>query len=105
MKKIINITGISLLLLSGIAMTSCSDFLDPSPESIYTTETFYQSQNDFELAISAVYAAQQDVYDGQAGMLHLLEARSDNTNSINTNLYDDGAASFQASGIPQRNPC
>jgi tetratricopeptide (TPR) repeat protein len=94
MKNIINITGISLLLLSGMAMTSCSDFLDPSPESIYTTETFYQSQNDFELAISAVYAAQQDAYNGQAGMLHLLEARSDNTNSVNTNLYDDGAASF-----------
>lgn len=46
------------------------------------------------MAISAVYAQQQDVYDGQTGILHFLIARSDNSNSINTNLYSDGAEIF-----------
>jgi tetratricopeptide (TPR) repeat protein len=94
MKKIFNKTGLLLLAACGISLTSCSDFLNPAPESIYTTQTFYQSKNDYNLAITAVYDAQQQVYDGWQGMLHFLEARSDNTNSVNTNLYDDGGASF-----------
>ncbi len=83
-----------MLCASGSLLTSCSDFLAPKAESLYTTETFYTSQQDFELAISAVYAVQQDVYDGQNGMLHFLIARSDDSNSVNTNLYSDGAETF-----------
>jgi len=83
-----------MLCISGSLITSCSDFLNPDPESLYTTTTFYTSQSDFELAISAVYAEQQDVYDDQTGMLHFLIARSDDSNSVNTNLYSDGAETF-----------
>lgn len=94
MKRIINQVGLALVAASGILLASCSDFLNPTPESIYTTEIFYQNQNDFKLAVTAVYDAQQEAYDGQQGILHFLEARSDNTNSVNTNLYDDGGATF-----------
>ncbi len=85
---------ISVLLLSG-----CKDYLNPNPESLYTTKTFYTSQSDFKLAISAVYAKQQDLYDGQSGMLHFLIARSDDSNAVNTNTYSDGADTFTDTSI------
>lgn len=94
MKKIFNPIGQVMVAALGIMLAGCSDFLNPMPESLYTTETFYQNQKDFELAVAAVYDAQQEVYDGRQGMVHFLEARCDNTNSVNTNLYDDGGASF-----------
>lgn len=94
MKNISKIIGLFILGISGSLLPSCSDFLNPDPESLYTTQTFYTTQSDFELAISAVYAEQQDVYDGQSGILHFLIARSDNSNSVNTNLYSDGAEIF-----------
>lgn len=83
-----------ILCISGSLLPGCSDFLNPNPESLYTTKTFYTSQSDFKLAISAVYAKQQDLYDGQTGMLHFLIARSDDSNAINTNTYSDGADTF-----------
>lgn len=94
MKNISKIIGLFILAISGSLLSSCSDFLNPDPESLYTTTTFYTSQSDFQLAISAVYAAQQDVFDGDTGYLHFLIARSDDSNSVNTNLYSDGAEIF-----------
>ncbi len=94
MKNISKTIWVFILCISGSLITSCSDFLNPDPESLYTTSTFYTSQSDFELAISAVYAEQQDVYDGQTGMLHFLIARSDDSNAVNTNTYSDGADTF-----------
>jgi hypothetical protein len=94
MKNISKIVLFFMLVVSGSLLPSCSNFLNPDPESLYTTKTFYTSQSDFKLAISAVYAKQQDLYDGQTGMLHFLIARSDDSNSINTNTYSDGADTF-----------
>jgi len=94
MKNISKIILFFILVISGSLLPSCSDFLNPDPESLYTTKTFYTSQSDFKLAISAVYAKQQDLYDGQSGMLHFLIARSDDSNAINTNTYSDGADTF-----------
>ncbi|MFV0378871.1 MAG: RagB/SusD family nutrient uptake outer membrane protein [Mangrovibacterium sp.] len=94
MKKIYKTAKIWILCLLGLSASSCSDFLNPDPESLYITKTFYTSQSDFELAISAVYAEQQDVYDGSTGMLHFLIARSDDSNAVNTNTYSDGADTF-----------
>ena len=88
-----------VLCISGFLLPGCKDYLNPNPESLYTTKTFYTSQSDFKLAISAVYAKQQDLYDGQTGMLHFLIARSDDSNSVNTNLYSDGAESFTDTSI------
>ncbi len=94
MKNISKIIWLFILSISGSLITSCSEFLNPDPESLYTTKTFYTSQSDFKLAISAVYAKLQDVYDGQTGMLHFLIARSDDANAVNTNTYSDGADTF-----------
>lgn len=80
--------------ISGMLLPGCKGYLNPNPESLYTTSTFYTSQSDFKLAISAVYAKQQDLYDGQTGMLHFLIARSDDSNAVNTNTYSDGADTF-----------
>ncbi len=88
-----------VVCISGLLLPGCSDYLNPNPESLYTTKTFYTSQSDFKLAISAVYAKQQDLYDGQTGMLHFLTARSDDSNSVNTNLYSDGAEVFTDTSI------
>lgn len=94
MKNISKIILFFILVISGSLLPSCSNYLNPDPESLYTTQTFYTSQSDFKLAISAVYAKQQDLYDGQTGMLHFLIARSDDSNAINTNTYSDGADTY-----------
>lgn len=91
MKRVLQYTGIALAMT---VLNSCNDFLTENPQSTYTTETFYTSQSDMEYVVSAIYAAQQDAYDGQYGMFRFLSARSDDTNSVNTNLYDGGAATF-----------
>ena len=89
-----HILGVAALALSSLTLAGCSGFLSPEPESTYTTNTFYSSQNDFDKAITAAYAVMEDCYKGDKGYLHFLTARSDETNSINTNLYSDGAESF-----------
>lgn len=90
MKTILNKAGVLLVALTGLTLASCDDFLNPDAESLYTTKTFYQSETDFTYAITAVYAAQQDIYDGQTGILHFLSARTDDT-STDTNTYSDQA--------------
>jgi hypothetical protein len=94
MKNISKIIWLFILSISGSLITSCSEFLNPVRNHCTHQKTFYTSQSDFKLAISAVYAKQQDVYDGQTGMLHFLIARSDDANAVNTNTYSDGADTF-----------
>lgn len=86
--------ALSLLSLVSVALYSCGDFLTEAPESTYTAEGFYASQADFTYAINAVYAAQQEVYDGKYGLLRFAIGRSDDTNCYNTNTYMDGADTF-----------
>lgn len=94
MKAICRQLALSFLSLTSLALLGCDDFLTETPESTYTTETFYTSQSDFTYAIASVYAAQQDLYDGQYGLLRFAIARCDDTNCYNTNTYTDGAATF-----------
>lgn len=94
MKTIYNYFNLLSLLLVVFIFTGCDDFLTESPESTYTTETFYTSQSDFTYAIASVYAAQQDLYDGQYGLFRFSIGRSDDTNVYNTNTYMDGADTF-----------
>lgn len=81
----------ALIGLSALTLGSCSDFLTENPQSLYTVETIYKTQSDFEYAISSVYAAQQDAYDGQYGLFRLANARADDTNCYNTNTYTTAA--------------
>lgn len=94
MKPIRTIIGVAAITLSAFTLSGCSDFLSPEPESIYSTETFYTSESDFQYAINGVYSVMKECYDEQDGYLHFLEARCDNTSSDRTNMYDDGAAGF-----------
>src|SRR5665648_476454 len=57
--------------------TACSsDFLQVTPETFISSATFYQTENDFEQAVSGAYATLRDVY-GDAYVMG--EMRSDNT--------------------------
>ena len=52
-----------LLAMGGCTLlTGCNDFLTTIPESSYSAAGSYQSQSDFDYAIAAVYAAQQELY-------------------------------------------
>lgn len=99
MKKIFKNSGL-LSCFIALLFTSCDSFLTETPESTYTTETFFTKESDFKYAINGVYAALQQVYDGtdatnaNYGLLRLLVVRSDDHNSFGTNLYDNGAGTF-----------
>lgn len=74
MKKIILIT-----ILGAAILSSCSDQLDLLPISSATTETFYQSTNDFKQGVNAIYADLKTYPDRQ---LNLSETRSDNLYAV-----------------------
>ena len=58
MKKITTI-----ILMGGLLLfTSCENFLDVTPLSEYTDKTFYQTPEDFEMAITACYTELQGIF-------------------------------------------
>ena len=69
-----------LLAMGGCTLlTGCNDFLTTIPESSYSAAGSYQSQSDFDYAIAAVYAAQQELYKTNDCWYRLMIARSDDT--------------------------
>lgn len=86
-KYLICFIGTSLII-------SCNDFLTTIPESSYSVDTFYKTQSDFEKAIAAVYAAQQDLYNGRSSFLRTTIGRSDDTSVMGTNTYLYGVDTF-----------
>lgn len=74
MKKIIY-----FLILSVAILSSCTDDLDLTPISSATTETFYQSTNDFLQGVNAIYNDLRTYPDRQ---LNLSETRSDNLYAV-----------------------
>ena len=78
--KLAHQLSIAALLLG---VSSCSDFLDRSPYSSITTNNFYQTEEDFEQAITGVYEPFKNLY----GTIEWLfgEMRSDNTGCIYCN--------------------
>lgn len=81
----------NLLLILGalaIACSSCHKDLDQKPLSNATTETFFESQNDFELAVNGLYAAALrgntlgNSYGYPDRLMNLSETRSDNLYAI-----------------------
>lgn len=84
---------IILLALGGSSLlTGCDDFLTTIPESTYSAAGSYQSQDDFNYAIAAVYAAQQDLYSSNASWARLIITRSDDTRTGST--YVNGVDQF-----------
>jgi starch-binding outer membrane protein, SusD/RagB family len=74
MKNHIKTLGIVLLTFS-----SCGDFLDVPPETTVTPSNFFKSKEDFEQALTAIYAPLQDLYESD---WILNEMHSDNTHFI-----------------------
>lgn len=58
------------------SVLSCNDFLDPKPQTFETKENFFNSDEQFELAVNSAYARLQN-WVMQAHFLE--EMRSDNT--------------------------
>ncbi len=85
MKKINILDGILTFMILTV-FSSCSK-LDLSPVSNYNAGSFYQTQNDFKLAVNGIYDKLQDLYYYNVYALPL-EGRSDNVN-VNTG-YDAG---------------
>lgn len=76
-------TLLVILLFSGI---SCTDYLDLNPISSYNAGSFYQTENDFELAINGAYAPLRSLHNGD--IINTLECRSDNIQDDPINSYD-----------------
>lgn len=58
-------------------VTSCSDFLNLEPKSNFTGETFYQTENDFKMALNGTYHRLQMIYNRY--YYQYSEIRSDNS--------------------------
>src|SRR5690554_5979714 len=70
------------IIAAGLLLTtlnSCDGFLDVPPETAVSPSNFFQSQEDFEQAVTGIYAPLQSLYESD---WILNEMRSDNTHFI-----------------------
>ena len=65
-----------LYILTLLAGTSCSDFLELQPEHQISDGSFYKNANDFETALIGSYSSLQNLYD--ANLVYVGELTTDN---------------------------
>jgi tetratricopeptide (TPR) repeat protein len=65
-----------LYILTVLAGTSCSDFLELQPEHQISDGSFYKNANDFETALIGSYSSLQNLYD--ANLIYVGELTTDN---------------------------
>ncbi|AEL25140.1 RagB/SusD family nutrient uptake outer membrane protein [Cyclobacterium marinum] len=65
------------IVLLGIMLSSCEEFLTLAPETALSSATFYKTEADFEQAVNATYAPLRSIADDRSWLLS--EMRSDNT--------------------------
>lgn len=65
------------IVLLGIMLSSCEEFLTIAPETDLSSSTFYRTESDFEQAVNATYAPMRTIADNRSWLL--CEMRSDNT--------------------------
>ena len=89
------------------SLTSCEDYLSPDPTSAISSETFYQTQEDFDLAVINMYDAIAGLNSTNSNDNHslqvefyLTEMRSDNTR---TKAQEGEAAQFEFFTIEPNN--
>lgn len=82
-----NIYSFLLAVCFALGCTCCDDFLTTLPESDYSADGSYRSQADFEYAIAAVYAAQQELYQPNNSWFRAMIGRSDDTRNGSTYMY------------------
>src|SRR5690554_143820 len=69
-----------------IVITSCDDFLSIVPETQLSTETFFNTEADFQQAVNAAYAPMRTIINDRAWRLS--EMRSDNTIYAFNSMFD-----------------
>lgn len=65
-----------LLLVLGTTAFSCRDFLELTPDFQISEQTFYESQNDFETALTGVYGTFRGLFS--SNVLYMTELTTDN---------------------------
>ncbi len=88
MKKI----SITLLIL-GIGIVGCEDFLEVTPETFITPTDFYNSEDDIDRSVAAIYNRNRSLFNSL--MWQFGEMRSDNT-SFFFNPGDRGGFNTEA---------
>lgn len=81
-------------ILFACTVVGCDNFLDIPSDTSLSSEVYYQSQNDFELAINGCYSFLRDLYSGSNGAWAMGELRSDNTTYV-YNPTDRGTISAE----------
>jgi hypothetical protein len=71
----------TLLLIAGLAITSCDSLIDVQPQSAISSETFFRTPAQVNQAILGAYGYLQLLHRGTGwdGAFVMLEMRSDNT--------------------------
>jgi len=107
MKNIINPLKYIMMLAVIFSLTSCEDYLSPDPTAAISSETFYQTQEDFDLAVINMYDAVAGLNSTNSNDNHslqvefyLTEMRSDNTR---TKAQEGEAAQFEFFTIESTN--
>ncbi|MDV7186445.1 RagB/SusD family nutrient uptake outer membrane protein [Lutibacter sp. TH_r2] len=88
-----------IIVFLGFLITSCEEFLDPDPTSAIKTEDFYQTVEELELGVLAIYDAIQGVNDTQLDEnrgvqveFYVTEMLSDNSNTRSPDANDSADA-------------
>lgn len=88
-----------IIVFLGFLVTSCEDFLDPDPDSAIKTEDFYQTPEELELGVIAIYDAIQGENTTQLknnrGVqieFYVTEMLSDNANTRSPDADDSADA-------------
>jgi starch-binding outer membrane protein, SusD/RagB family len=70
-------TKIIIMLLAGLTLAGCEDFLTVTPETALSSATFFKTEADFKQAVNAVYVPLRNIVNDRAYLLS--EMHSDNT--------------------------
>lgn len=98
---------ITFALAASMAFTSCSDFLEEKPKTFLSPENFYQTAEDLNAGLNAVYRTPQDRYAGMWGAENWFEWATDisEITDKNNHAYHNEVARLSSvftpsSGIP-----
>ncbi|GAA3638093.1 RagB/SusD family nutrient uptake outer membrane protein [Flavivirga jejuensis] len=100
-----------IIVFLGFLLNSCSDFLDPDPDSAIKTEDFYQTAEELELGVIAIYDALQGVNSNQLNdnrgiqvEFYVTEMLSDNANTRTPDANDSAdAGQFENFSVESNN--
>lgn len=73
---------IIMLLITGVAFSSCEKFLESKPISQVGSDNFFKTEDDFKQALVGTYSAFAQVYQGNGYYCLLVDLRSDNTTEL-----------------------